>query len=97
MPAEQFFVNINRPIQSVIITDNPCQEVGNSCQGSAGTELLSLNTELQQKAVLSQAAQALNAAAVKFRQFYDSAVAKYKEDIARLSVEIARKILAQKV
>ena len=44
-----------------------------------------------------QVNEALRAAAAKLNDFRDSAVAAHKEDIARLSVEIARKVLAAKV
>lgn len=41
--------------------------------------------------------QALKSAADKLNQFYDKIFAEHKEEIAKLSVEIARKILVQEV
>ncbi len=93
MPAEQSAINLNRPIKSVrIISGLQRTEVSGQ-----EAESCSLNAERSQKASLSQACQALNAAAARLRQFHNSAVVRYKEDIARLSVEIARRILAQKI
>jgi flagellar biosynthesis/type III secretory pathway protein FliH len=50
-----------------------------------------------QKAELSRLCQTVKNLAEKLGQFYDSIFAGHKEEIAKLSVEIARKILAQKV
>jgi flagellar biosynthesis/type III secretory pathway protein FliH len=50
-----------------------------------------------QRAALSQANQALRKVIARLNEFYDAAFAAHKEEIARLAVEIARKILAQKV
>ncbi len=50
-----------------------------------------------QNAVLSQACQALNSVVDKLNQFYDKLFAEHNEEIARLSVEIARKVLVQQV
>ncbi len=86
MSAEQASINLNKKIQSVRIID--------SVQSA---EVSAQEAERCQKAALSQAAAALNSAAARLRQFYDNAVVRYKEDIAKLSVEIARKILAVKI
>ena len=50
-----------------------------------------------QRAALSQVNQALREAIARLNEFYDATFAAHKEEIARLAVEIARKILAQKV
>lgn len=50
-----------------------------------------------QKAAFSQACQAVNSVAAKLNEFYDKVFVEHREEIARLSVEIARKILVQKV
>jgi flagellar biosynthesis/type III secretory pathway protein FliH len=50
-----------------------------------------------QRAALSQVNQALREATAKLNEFYDTMFAAHREEIARLAVEIARKILAQKV
>jgi flagellar biosynthesis/type III secretory pathway protein FliH len=46
---------------------------------------------------LSQVFQAINGAVIKLNQLYDKIFVEQKEEIARLSVEIARKVLMQKV
>jgi flagellar biosynthesis/type III secretory pathway protein FliH len=50
-----------------------------------------------QKAVYSQACQTLNGVIARLNQFCDKLYVEHREEIARLSVEIARKILMQKV
>jgi flagellar biosynthesis/type III secretory pathway protein FliH len=50
-----------------------------------------------QNAALSQTCLALNGVVDKLNQFYDKLFAEHKEEIARLSVEIARKVLVQQV
>jgi flagellar biosynthesis/type III secretory pathway protein FliH len=47
--------------------------------------------------MFSQACQALNSAVAKLNEFYDKVFTEHREDIAKLSVNIARKILMQKV
>jgi flagellar assembly protein FliH len=79
-------INIDRPIISAKISDNYNAEQSNLAQDS----------EAQQK-LFSEACQTINAIINKLNQFYDKMLSEHKEKIARLSVEIARKILAQKV
>ncbi|MHC4585830.1 MAG: FliH/SctL family protein [Planctomycetota bacterium] len=50
-----------------------------------------------QKNIFPQACQAINGVVTKLNQFYENIFAEQKEEIAKLSVEIARKILMQKV
>ena len=49
------------------------------------------------QAQLAQTCQVLNSVAAKLKEFHERSLASHSEDIARLSIEIARKILAQKV
>jgi len=49
------------------------------------------------EAELTQACQLLNGVTAQLKAFHEQGLASHSEDIARLSVEIARKILAQKV
>lgn len=51
----------------------------------------------QQKALYEQACQSIQSIAAKLNQFYDEMFAGHKDEIAKLSVEIARKVLMQKV
>lgn len=50
-----------------------------------------------QNAALSQACRTLNSLINKLNQFCDTIFTEHKEEIAKLAVEIARKILMQKV
>ena len=63
--------------------------------GSQAVQSPELKLEAE-KAVFSQVNQMLKGVVAKLNAFCDEAFAVHKEEIARLSVEIARKILAQK-
>ena len=63
----------------------------------AGAEQTLMQDLQAQKVVFSQACQTLNGVVAKFNEFCENVFARHKEDIARLSLEIARKILVQKV
>jgi len=66
--------------------------------GRTGTEQVKSMQALEvQKAGVSQVYQALKGLVDKLTQFYDRLFAEHREEIAKLSVEIARKILMQKV
>ena len=91
-------INLSKPVASVRILEN--------CPGSLGGERIEaqeaagqvLTGELEaQKAAFSQACQTLNGVIDKLNKFYDKVFVGHSEEIARLSVEIARKILMHKV
>ena len=64
---------------------------------SAETEQI-LSRQLEaEKTALAQACQAVQQIVNKLNQFYDKAFTEHREEIARLAVEIAGKILMQKV
>jgi flagellar biosynthesis/type III secretory pathway protein FliH len=78
-------VHLEKPIVSVKIADNwplPSCESRNE----EGEQIATQNSQATLKALTD-----------KLNQFYDKLFAEHKEEIARLSVEIARKILAQQV
>lgn len=83
------------PIMSAKILDN-YPSPGGVNSGADAEQALIQDLEAQ-KAVLPQVCQTLQEVVVKLNQFYDKVLVEHKEQIARLSVEIARKILAQKV
>jgi flagellar biosynthesis/type III secretory pathway protein FliH len=101
MCAQQFAVKIGRPIKSVRFIGNAFQGSGVRGQDFMEPGSCRLNPDSpelqQQKASLTQAISALTTAAAKLRQFHNNAITRYKQDIARLSVEIARKVLSQKI
>jgi len=88
-------VHLEKPIVSAKISDNSPLL---SCESKkAGAEQIQVQDSQAEIAVFSQACQTLNAVVAKLNQFYDRLFAEHKEEIARLSVEIARKILMQNV
>ena len=96
-------VNLNKPIISAKFLDDYAGGVGSKMSGpgradsEANTEQIPIQDLEAQKAVFSQACQTLNGVIAKFNQFCDKLYVEHREEIARLSVEIARKILMQKV
>lgn len=91
-------VNLSRPVASVKVWDGDPESVGGEQANSQVDAPTVPSPELEaQKTMFSQASQALNDAAVKLNEFYDKVFADHAESVAKLSVEIARKILMQKV
>ena len=86
--SQTFTVHLEKPIVSVRILDDSATL---SCEGKKD------GAESVENAGFSQACQTLNGVVARLNQFYDTLFAEHKEEIARLSVEIARKILMQKV
>lgn len=94
-------INLAKPITSVKILDNP-DGAGSSDRNAVAdntqTKQAGLTEQLEsQKTEVSQILQTLQTLAVKLNEFYDNLLAEHKKQIAKLSVEIARKILMQKV
>lgn len=91
-------ISLSKPVASVGILDNyPGPLGGEQVEAEeAGGQVLT--AELQaQKAAFSQACQTLNGVIDRLNEFYDKVFVGHSEEIARLSVEIARKILMQKI
>jgi flagellar biosynthesis/type III secretory pathway protein FliH len=86
-------VNLVKPIASATILGSCGQATSPANAGQAGLELESGS----QKVKFSQLCQALESLVARLNQFYEGAFAEHKEEIAKLSVEIARKILVRKV
>lgn len=106
--AGTFTVNLLKPVTSVSIiedhkvlqndTSTTVEQCNNSQPASAIETQLSLKQDLhQQKAELKQVCQTLNNLVDKLNKFYSDVLSTHKEQIAKLSIEIARKILMQKV
>jgi flagellar biosynthesis/type III secretory pathway protein FliH len=91
-------INLSMPVASVRILGDYAGPPANEqveIQDPAGevqTEQLQA-----QKAAFSEACQTLNVVIEKLNAFYDKIFVAHSEEIARLSLEIARKILMQKV
>jgi len=93
--SQTLTINLEKPIGSVKISDSSTLP---SCESKKADAGQIATQDLQaQKAVFSQACQALNVAIAKLNQFYDELFAGHREEIARLSIEIARKVLMKKV
>lgn len=94
-------VNLDKPVASVGITGNDSTgRIGKeklSAKEQADTGQISTQDLKAQKVAFSQACGILKVLIDKLNQFYDEVFAKHKGEIAKLSVEIARKILVQKV
>ena len=100
--SQRLTVHLERPITSVNILDNSSAGVELSANASvnsaAGAKQVRLAQDLEsQKTELSRLCQTLEGLVDKLNQFYDNIFAEHKGEIAKLSVEIARKILVQEV
>jgi flagellar biosynthesis/type III secretory pathway protein FliH len=100
--AQALTVSLDKPIVATELLDGPVQNrdnlsptraaVDSVAQAGAPTE----GSEAQRTA-FSQACQTLNGVIDRLNEMYAKIFAEHGEEIARLSVEIARKVLMQKV
>ncbi len=90
MPAT-VTINLVRPIRSATVSG------GNQANSGSDTAQSPEQQLEDQKAAFSQVNQMLQTVVGKLNEFCEGAFASHKDEIARLSVEIARKILVQKV
>ena len=101
--SQTLTVHLDKTIVSAKVVDGDANGVGSGLSGRAGehaganTEQVMVQDLEAQKAAFSQACQTLNGVIAKLNEFYDKVYAEHREEIARLSIEIARKILMQKV
>lgn len=101
--SQTLTVNLNKPIISAMVLDGyadcDVSQLSDADRedSKAETGQISRQDFEAQKAVFSQACQTLNGLITRLNQFCDKMYAEHREEIARLSVEIARKILMQKV
>jgi len=97
--SQTLTVRLEQPIASAQLltgtgTAASAQSAGDSVARIAP---VSSGDSASQRAAFLQASKALNSAVAKLGKFYEDLFAGQKGEIARLSVEIARKILMQKV
>jgi flagellar biosynthesis/type III secretory pathway protein FliH len=101
--SQTLTVNLDKPIISATVLDSYADCDVSQLSGpdredsNAETGQIPRRDFEAQKAVFSQACQTLNGVITRLNQFCDKIYAEHREEIARLSVEIARKILVQKV
>ncbi len=96
-------VSLEKPITSAEFIDESAVGIGGPVPGLAqansganAVQISAQNSEAQEN-TFSQTCQAINGVVTKLNQFYEKVFAEQKEEIAKLSVEIARKVLMQKV
>jgi flagellar biosynthesis/type III secretory pathway protein FliH len=87
-------VHLKKPIVSAKSLDNSPLL---SCEGRNGEQQTIIQDSETHNESLSQACQTLKDLIEKLNQFYDKLFAEHNEEIAKLSVEIARKVLARQV
>jgi flagellar biosynthesis/type III secretory pathway protein FliH len=90
-------VNLVRPIASAIISDGCSPLGGSSAYGQIDSAANAGPDSKTDKAGLSYLCRTLQNLVAKLNQFYDSVFSQHNDQIAKLSVEIARKVLLQKV
>ena len=88
-------VSLDKPITSAEFIDESAVGIGGAVPGLTQANSAA-NSEAQENKI-SQTFQAINSVVTKLNQFYEKVFAEQKEEIAKLSVEIARKVLMQKV
>ena len=100
------FLTIDGPVQKVEVLEDRHHEISNEPNsnsqapeaGPLGTQQVGPGSNIgAEKAGFSQLCETLNEIAIKLNRFYEGLFTEQKEAIAKLSVEIARKILVQKV
>ncbi len=96
-------VSLEKPITSAEFIDESAVGIGGAVPGltqansaANAVQISAQNSEAQEN-TFSQTCQAINSVVTKLNQFYEKVFAEQKEEIAKLSFEIARKILMQKV
>jgi flagellar biosynthesis/type III secretory pathway protein FliH len=99
--SQTLTIQLEKPIASAEVLDNYAGGIGVKLPCRGGVDSAAHAEQMQdsqaQKTACSQAYQALNAVVSKLNEFYDKVIVEQREEIAKLSVEIARKILLQKV
>lgn len=95
--SQTLTVQLEKPIVSAKIPDAfDTAPSGTVTDGNLDRHTMTENSQVQNVA-MSQACRTLNNLINKLSQFCDTIFTGHKEEIAKLSVEIARKILMQKV
>jgi len=96
-------ISLDKPITSAEFIGESAVGISSSVPGlteaNSATNAVQISAQDSQvqENMFSQACQAINCVVKKLNQFYEKVFAEQKEEIAKLSVEIARKILMQKV
>jgi flagellar biosynthesis/type III secretory pathway protein FliH len=101
--SQTLTINLNKPIISATVLDGyadcDVSQLSDSDREDSKAKAGQIPRQdfEAQKAAFSRACQTLNGLITRLNQFCGKMYAEHREEIARLSVEIARKILMQKV
>jgi len=101
--SQELTAHLAKPIGSAEILDNYADGTGAESSSRGGTDSSANSEQIPtqdldaRKAAFSQTNRALKGVVAKLNEFYDKVFAEHKEEIAKLAVEIARKVLVQKV
>jgi flagellar biosynthesis/type III secretory pathway protein FliH len=97
-------IQLEMPVSSAAFMGDTTSAVGSKSSGQAEISLeqkpqniVPQQASSAEKNEFSQAYQAITDAATKLNNFYETVFAEQKEEITKLSMEIARKVLMQKV
>ena len=95
--SQTLTVHLEKPIVSAGISETFGSDPSSAVtDGNGDRQALTEDSQVR-NAALSQACRTLNSLIDKLNQFCDTIFAEHGEEIAKLSVEIARKIIMQKV
>ena len=89
-------IQLENPIAFVKILDDSRNNAVDSSEKNDGTESMMRNME-HQKNRFSRTCNTIKTVCEKLKNLHDKALAEHSEGIAKLAVEIARKILSQKI
>jgi flagellar biosynthesis/type III secretory pathway protein FliH len=97
--AGTFTIDLNKPMASVkILTAEDAERAEKESKLDSADAAVRVVRDLEkEKAETVQLYRVLSSLVDKVSEFYDELLARHKEEIAKFSVEIARKILMQKV
>lgn len=96
--SDMLTIKLSRPVKSAFVMDEKSEVSGSEqIETNVASEQFMTGELDAQKAVFVQASGVLNGIVEKLNEFCDKMFAGHKEEIAHLSVEIARKILMCKV
>ena len=91
-------INLAKPVKSAGVMDGYSDQAESGSTDTTSAEQTELIEDLKaQKSLYKDLCRTLQELTAKLNQFYDDIFSKQKEEIAGLSVEIARKVLMQKV
>lgn len=93
--VQRITISLEHPISSArILKDRGLQSCDRPAENSPGSSAAELSQKIKS---FTQAAAAISMAAAKLKEFHQNEFAQHNQQIAKLAVEIARKVLVQEV